>query len=83
MYLCMYVYFRIYAYSSLFLPYVRSLALHPGQQGIVATGQVGNDPLLCVWDTAAMHTISILHGAHTKGIAAVSFGGPDGKVRNE
>ena len=56
-----------------------SLALHPNQQ-VVATGQVGDNPMVCVWDTTGMHTISILHGTHTKGIATVSFGGPDGKV---
>ncbi len=60
-------------------PLTSSIALH-GDHCIVATGQVGDNPLICVWDTATLQTLSILHGTHTRGVANVSFGGPDSKV---
>ncbi|XP_077381857.1 echinoderm microtubule-associated protein-like 6 isoform X7 [Festucalex cinctus] len=49
-----------------------SLALHPDKVQ-VATGQVGKDPYVCVWDTYAMHTVSILRDAHTHGVACLAF----------
>ncbi|XP_074647902.1 echinoderm microtubule-associated protein-like 6 [Tubulanus polymorphus] len=49
-----------------------SLALHP-ERTLVATGQVGKEPYICVWDSYSMKTLSILKGGHTDGIAALSF----------
>jgi WD40 repeat protein len=56
-----------------------SLALHPDQTTL-ASGQVGDNPVICVWDSSTLKTCSILQGRHKDGVAAVSFGGPDGKV---
>ncbi|XP_035687635.1 echinoderm microtubule-associated protein-like 6 isoform X3 [Branchiostoma floridae] len=49
-----------------------SLALHP-EKVLVATGQVGKDPYICVWDTYSTQTISILKDGHTHGVAALAF----------
>ncbi|XP_032883277.1 echinoderm microtubule-associated protein-like 5 isoform X3 [Amblyraja radiata] len=51
---------------------VISLALHP-ERTLVATGQVGKEPHICVWDTYNMQTISILKDVHTHGIACLAF----------
>uniref|UniRef100_A0A3B3BQZ1 EML-like second beta-propeller domain-containing protein n=1 Tax=Oryzias melastigma TaxID=30732 RepID=A0A3B3BQZ1_ORYME len=49
-----------------------SLAIHPDKIQ-VATGQVGKDPYICVWDTYAMVTVSILRDVHTHGVACLAF----------
>lgn len=49
-----------------------SLALHPDKTQ-VATGQVGKDPYICVWDTYNVQTISILKDVHTHGVACLAF----------
>ncbi|XP_061084049.1 echinoderm microtubule-associated protein-like 6 isoform X3 [Conger conger] len=49
-----------------------SLALHP-DKAQVATGQVGKDPYICVWDTYSVQTVSILKDAHTHGVACLAF----------
>ncbi|XP_058881491.1 echinoderm microtubule-associated protein-like 6 isoform X3 [Acipenser ruthenus] len=49
-----------------------SLALHPDKTQ-VATGQVGKDPYICVWDTYNVQTISILKDMHTHGVACLAF----------
>ncbi|XP_078490103.1 echinoderm microtubule-associated protein-like 6 [Ciona intestinalis] len=49
-----------------------SLALHPHEQ-LVATGQVGKDPYICVWNAKTMQTVSILKDQHTHGVASVMF----------
>ena len=51
---------------------ILSLALHPEKQ-LVATGQVGKDPYICVWDTKTCQTVSILKDGHQRGIACVAF----------
>ena len=56
-----------------------SLAIHPDKIQ-VATGQVGKDPYICIWDTYAMQTVSILRDVHTHGIACLAFDS-DGQVR--
>lgn len=58
-----------------------SLALHPDKVQ-VATGQVGKEPYICVWDTYAMQTASILRDVHTHGIACLAFDS-DGQVRSQ
>lgn len=47
-------------------------------QDLIATGQVGRDPATHVWDPSSLETLSILKGAHERGVAAVAFSG-DGK----
>ncbi|XP_038072339.1 echinoderm microtubule-associated protein-like 6 [Patiria miniata] len=49
-----------------------SLALHP-EKTLVATGQVGKEPYICVWDSYNVETVSILKDAHTHGIAVLAF----------
>ncbi|XP_074487309.1 echinoderm microtubule-associated protein-like 6 isoform X4 [Sebastes fasciatus] len=49
-----------------------SLAIHPDKIQ-VATGQVGKDPFICIWDTYAMQTVSILRDVHTHGVACLAF----------
>lgn len=49
-----------------------SLALHP-ERVLVATGQVGKEPYICVWDSYTTQTVSILKDVHTHGIACLAF----------
>ena len=49
-----------------------SLALH-SDKNLVATGQIGKEPFICVWDSTTIETVSILQGGHERGIAAVAF----------
>ncbi|KAM4730013.1 echinoderm microtubule-associated protein-like 6 isoform 3-T3 [Anableps anableps] len=55
-----------------------SLALHP-ERSLVATGQVGKDPYVCVWDSFTVQTVSLLRDGHTHGIACLAFSA-DGQV---
>ncbi|XP_033122529.1 echinoderm microtubule-associated protein-like 6 [Anneissia japonica] len=48
------------------------LSLHP-EKTIVATGQVGKDPYICIWDTYNVQTVSILKDGHTHGVSSVGF----------
>ncbi|XP_053730292.1 echinoderm microtubule-associated protein-like 6 isoform X1 [Synchiropus splendidus] len=49
-----------------------SLALHP-ERSLVATGQVGKEPFVCVWDTFSVQTVSLLRDGHSHGIACLAF----------
>ncbi|KAI1896973.1 hypothetical protein AGOR_G00100430 [Albula goreensis] len=49
-----------------------SLTLHPDRVQ-VATGQVGKDPYICIWDTYGVQTVSILKDVHTHGVACLAF----------
>ena len=49
-----------------------SLALHP-EKILVATGQIGKDPYICVWDTLSVQAVSFLKNGHSQGIGAVNF----------
>ncbi|CAH3196152.1 unnamed protein product [Porites evermanni] len=49
-----------------------SLALHPDKQ-LVATGQVGKDPYICVWDTRSCQTVSIMKDTHQRGVTCLAF----------
>lgn len=53
--------------------------MHPDKVQ-VATGQVGQDPFICIWDTYALQTVSILRDVHTHGVACLAFDS-DGQVR--
>ena len=48
------------------------LALHP-MKDYAATGQVGRDPAIHVWDITKTTTISILKGQHQRGVCSVDF----------
>lgn len=62
---------RCFHLTPLSLP-LYSLALHP-ERVLVATGQVGKEPYICVWDSYTTQTVSILKDVHTHGIACLSF----------
>lgn len=62
---------HIVLFSSCLLS-VHSLALHP-EHVLVATGQVGKEPYICVWDSYTVQTVSILKDMHTHGIACLAF----------
>ncbi|XP_032508137.1 echinoderm microtubule-associated protein-like 6 [Phocoena sinus] len=49
-----------------------SLALHPDKT-LVATGQVGKEPYICIWDSYNVQTVSILKDVHTHGVACLAF----------
>ena len=42
-------------------------------QNIVATGQIGTEPCVHVWDAVSKDTSSVIQGFHTKGVCAVNF----------
>ncbi|CAF1944366.1 unnamed protein product [Rotaria magnacalcarata] len=48
------------------------LAVSP-DMSLVATGQIGRDPPVHVWDPIKMQTSSILKGQHYRGISALGF----------
>ena len=50
------------------------LAQHPSRD-VVATGQVGRDPAVHVWETASLETLAVLKGQHSRGVCAVAFSG--------
>lgn len=64
------------------------LCLHPNKEYdskdakkrkiLAATGQIGRDPEIHVWDAVSMNTESILKGEHFRGVCALSFSS-DGK----
>ena len=56
---------------------ILALSLHP-IRNFVATGQIGRDPPIHVWDIETMKTLSILKGEHERGICSLSFSS-DGK----
>lgn len=62
-----------YAYTALFSQRC-SLAIHP-DLSLVATGQIGKDPYICVWDSKTVRTVSFLRNGHTHGITALNFDG--------
>lgn len=49
-----------------------SLALHPDKT-LIATGQVGKEPYICIWNSYNVHTVSILKDVHTHGVACLAF----------
>jgi WD40 repeat protein len=48
------------------------LCIHPNQKTI-ATGQIGRDPPIHVWDVDKLKTTSILKGEHYRGVCSMSF----------
>jgi len=49
-----------------------SIAMHP-EGDIVATGQVGKTPLICVWSTSTCMLLAELKGFHQKAVVSLSF----------
>ncbi|XP_041352370.1 echinoderm microtubule-associated protein-like 6 isoform X2 [Gigantopelta aegis] len=49
-----------------------SLTLHPDRT-LVATGQIGKAPYICVWDSVTNSTASILKDGHENGVGALGF----------
>ena len=49
-----------------------SLSLAPDGD-LVASGQVGKAPYICIWSSESMQTKSILKDQHTHGISSVAF----------
>ena len=49
------------------------------ERSLIATGQFGKDPYICVWDSNTVQTVSILKDGHTHGIGSIAFS-PDGSV---
>ena len=44
-----------------------SLAVHP-DKALIATGQIGKEPYICVWDSITTETVSILQKGHDRGV---------------
>lgn len=53
------------------------MTLHP-TKNCVATGQVGKNPPIHIWDAASLKTLSVLEGFHTRGVCSIHFS-PDGR----
>ncbi|XP_030877785.1 echinoderm microtubule-associated protein-like 6, partial [Leptonychotes weddellii] len=56
---------------------ILSLTIHPVKD-YVATGQVGRDAAIHVWDTQTLKCLSLLKGQHQRGVCALDFSA-DGK----
>ncbi|XP_042565417.1 echinoderm microtubule-associated protein-like 6 isoform X9 [Clupea harengus] len=56
---------------------ILSLTVHP-LKDYVATGQVGRDPAIHVWDIQTLKCLSLLKGYHQRGVCALDFSA-DGK----
>ncbi|CDQ57563.1 unnamed protein product [Oncorhynchus mykiss] len=51
---------------------ILSLTVHP-LKDFVATGQVGRDPAIHVWDIQTLKCLSLLKGHHQRGVCALEF----------
>eukprot|EP00163_Fabomonas_tropica_P034258 TRINITY_DN93_c0_g1_i1.p1 TRINITY_DN93_c0_g1~~TRINITY_DN93_c0_g1_i1.p1 ORF type:complete len:2052 (-),score=797.91 TRINITY_DN93_c0_g1_i1:729-6884(-) len=49
-----------------------SLAMHPDGK-TVATGQIGKNPKIIVWDSSTMKVLSVIQGFHERGVCALTF----------
>uniref|UniRef100_A0AAQ4S2U2 EMAP like 6 n=1 Tax=Gasterosteus aculeatus aculeatus TaxID=481459 RepID=A0AAQ4S2U2_GASAC len=56
---------------------ILSLSIHP-LKDYAATGQVGRDPAVHVWDIQTLKCLSLLRGFHQRGVCALDFSA-DGK----
>ncbi|CAF1543885.1 unnamed protein product, partial [Adineta ricciae] len=52
-----------------------SMAVHTGDKykNIVATGQIGENPTIRIWDPQTQRTLSVLSGKHKRGVCSLSF----------
>ena len=46
---------------------------HPKFKSVVATGQIGAQPEINIWDASSKQTLSVIKGFHTKGVCVVNF----------
>ena len=48
--------------------------MHPNKR-LVASGETGKSPSICIWDSVALKTVSVLvkEDSHTHGVGAVAF----------
>eukprot|EP00752_Nemacystus_decipiens_P008508 g7598.t1 len=49
-----------------------SFAMHPSGR-LAATGEVGVEPKIIVWDTATMQTVKVLKGFHRRAVTLLAF----------
>ena len=57
-----------------------SLALtHEKNFSFVATGQIGRNPLICIWRSDTMQVVSTITDCHTRGVCRVAFS-PNGLI---
>lgn len=48
-----------------------------------ATGQIGKEPYICIWDTTNQKTVSILKDiGHSSGVGVIAFS-PDSQVQDK
>ncbi|CAF2961159.1 unnamed protein product [Rotaria sp. Silwood2] len=52
-----------------------SMAVHYGEKygNIVASGQIGENPTIHIWDPQTVKTLSVLSGKHKRGVCSLSF----------
>ena len=52
-----------------------SMAVHNGEKygNIVASGQIGENPTIHIWDAQTRKTLSVLSGKHKRGVCSLSF----------
>ncbi|XP_042240211.1 echinoderm microtubule-associated protein-like 6 isoform X2 [Homarus americanus] len=55
------------------------LAVHPQGQ-LVASGQIGREATVHVWDATDMRIMSLLQGGHMRGVSSVAFSGDGERV---
>ena len=46
---------------------------HPKFKNVIATGQIGAQPEINIWDATSKQTLSVIRGFHTKGVCVVDF----------
>jgi WD40 repeat protein len=51
---------------------LESLTRHP-DGNLVASGQIGKEPFITVWDSTSMEPVALLKGFHQRGICALGF----------
>ncbi|CAM9158468.1 unnamed protein product, partial [Scytosiphon promiscuus] len=49
-----------------------SFAIHPSGR-LAATGEVGNEPKIIIWDTSTMQTVKVLKGFHRRAVTLLAF----------
>ncbi|CBJ26175.1 conserved unknown protein [Ectocarpus siliculosus] len=49
-----------------------SFAMHPSGR-LAATGEVGTEPKIIIWDTATMQTVKVIKGFHRRAVTLLAF----------
>jgi WD40 repeat protein len=51
------------------------MAVHYGdkRKNIIASGQIGENPTIHIWDPQTRRTLSVLSGKHKRGVCSLSF----------